>query len=68
MKFSFINIIVIICSSLPTAVVDVDCIDLLKSRLDNFWMSQDVKYDCTVNLASIPEIDWRMTLKVFEKL
>ena len=44
-KFSFINRIVIICSSLPTAVVDVDSVDLFKSRLDNFWMSQDVKYD-----------------------
>jgi len=24
---------------------------LLLSRLDNFWMFQDVKYDYTVNLA-----------------
>jgi len=23
----------------------------VKSRLDNFWMPQDVKYDYTVNLA-----------------
>jgi len=30
-------------------LVDVDSVDLLKSRLDNFWMSQDVKYD--FNLA-----------------
>jgi len=36
---------------LPNAVVDVD---LFKSRLDNFWMFQDVKYglyDYTVNLT-----------------
>ena len=33
------------------AVVDVDCVDLFKSRLDNFWMSQDVKYNYIVNLA-----------------
>jgi len=26
-------------------------VDLFKSRLDNFWMSQDVKYNNTVNLA-----------------
>jgi len=32
---------------LPNAVVDVDSVDLFKSRLDNFWMSQDVKYDYT---------------------
>jgi len=36
------------------AVVDVDSIDLLKSRLDNFCMFQDVKYDTLswVDLAS----------------
>jgi len=36
---------------LPNAVVDVDSVDLFKSRLDNFWMSQDVKYNYTANLA-----------------
>jgi len=50
-KFSFTNRIVNIWNSLPNAVVDVDSVDLLKSRLDNFWMFQDVKYDYTVNLA-----------------
>ena len=37
--------IVNIWNSLPNAVVDVYSVDLFKSRLDNFWMSQDVKYD-----------------------
>jgi len=38
---------------LPNAVVDVDSVDLFKFRLDNFWMSQDVKCDWayTANLA-----------------
>jgi len=36
---------------LPNAVVDVDSVDLFKSILDNFWMSQDVKYNYTVNVA-----------------
>jgi len=45
-KFSFTYRIVDIWNSLPNAVVDdVDSVDLLKSRIDNFWMSQDVKYD-----------------------
>jgi len=26
-------------------------LDLFKSRLDNFWMMQDGKYDYTANLA-----------------
>jgi len=50
-KFSFTNRIVNIRNSLPNAVVDVDSVDLFKSRLDNFWMFQNVKYDYTVNLA-----------------
>ena len=30
---------------MPNAVVDVDFVDLFKSGLDNFWISQYVKYD-----------------------
>ena len=41
-KFSFTNRIVNIWKRLPNAVVDVDFLDLFKSKLDNFWMSQDV--------------------------
>ena len=51
MKFSFTNRIVNIWNSLPNAVVDIDSVDLFKSRLDNFWKFQDVKYDYTDNLA-----------------
>jgi len=36
---------------LPNAVVDVDSVDLLKSKLDNFWKFQDVKYDYTADLT-----------------
>ena len=50
-KLLFTNRIVNIWNSLPNAVVDVDSADLLKSRLDNFWRFQDVKYDYTANLA-----------------
>ena len=50
-KFSFTNRIGNIWNSLPNAVVDVDSVDLFKSRLDNFWRFQDVKYDYTANLA-----------------
>ena len=50
-KFSFTNRIVNIWNSLPNAIVDVDSVDLFKSRLDNFWRFQDVKYDYTANLA-----------------
>jgi len=36
---------------LPNTVVDVDSVDLFKSRLDNFWMFQDVKYDYIADLT-----------------
>jgi len=53
-KFSFTNRIVNIWNSLPNALVDVDSFDLFKSRLDNFWMSQDVKPCCCMGPACCP--------------
>ena len=50
-KFSFTNRIVNIWNSLPNVVVDVDTVDLFKTRLDKFWTFQDVKYDYTVDLT-----------------
>jgi len=32
-------------------VVDVDSVDLFKTRLDKFWTFQDVKYDYTVDVT-----------------
>ena len=40
-----------IWNSLPNVVVDVDSVDLFKTRLDKFWTFQDVKYDYTVDLT-----------------
>jgi len=48
---------------LPNSLVDVESVesvDLFKSRLDNFWMFQEVQYDCTVDLTGTgdrPEFD-----------
>jgi len=54
---------------LPNAVVDVDSVDLFKSRLDNFWMSQDVSLNIIIlSTLPVPEIDLSMTLKVFTAL
>jgi len=38
---------------LPNQVVDVNSVDLFKTRLDKFWRCQDVMYDWTANLAGI---------------
>jgi len=50
-KFSFTNRIVNIWNSLPNSVVDIESVDLFKSRLDNFWMFQHVKCDYTDDLT-----------------
>jgi len=50
-KFSFTDRIVNIWNSLPNAVVDVNSVDALKSRLDNFWKFQDVKINYTTDLT-----------------
>jgi len=46
-KFSFTNRIVNIWNNLPNAVVDVNSVEVFKSRLDNFRKFQDVKIDYT---------------------
>ena len=50
-KFSFTNRIVNIWNSLHNAVVDVNSVDAFKSRLDNFWKIQDVKFEYTADLT-----------------
>ena len=50
-NFRLLNRIVNIWNSLPNVVVDVDSVDLFKTRLDKFWTFQDVKYDYTVDLT-----------------
>ena len=50
-KFSFTNRIVNIWNSLPDGVVDVNSVDVFKSRLDNFSKFQDVNIDYTADLT-----------------
>ena len=37
--------------SIPNHVVDVNTVNLFKTRLDRFWANQDVKYDFTADLT-----------------
>jgi len=50
-KYYFSARIVNIWNSLPDHVVDVNTINLFKTRLDIFWANQDVKYDFTADLT-----------------
>ena len=52
-KYSFSARIVSIWNSLPNYVVDVDTVCLFKTRLDKFWMHQDVMYDFAADLTGI---------------
>jgi len=38
-------------NSLPDYVVDVDTVDIFKSRLDKFWKDQDIMFDCDADLT-----------------
>ena len=50
-KFCFSARVVNIWNSLPDYVVDVDTVDIFKSRLDRFWKDQDVMFDCDADLT-----------------
>jgi len=52
-SYSFWPRIVNIWNSLPNTVFDVDTVNLFKSKLDTFWMHQEVKYDYTTELTGI---------------
>ena len=52
-KYSFSARIVNIWNSLPNFVVDVDTVCLFKTRLDKFWIHQDVMYDFAADLTGI---------------
>ena len=38
-------------NSLPDFVVNVDSINIFKSRLDKYWINQDIVFDYTADLA-----------------
>ena len=50
-KYSFSARIVNIWNSLPNQVVDVNTVNLFKTRLDKFWRFQNVVFDFTADLA-----------------
>ena len=50
-KVSFTDRTANIWNSLPNAIVDVNSVEVFKSRLDNFWKFQDVKIDYTADLT-----------------
>ena len=49
-NISFIPRIINIWNSLPDFVVNVDSINIL-SRLDKYWINQDIVFDYTAGLA-----------------
>ena len=54
---------------MSNAVVDVDSVDLFKSRLDNFGRLEMLNMiRPTLPTWPVPEIDRSMTLEVIEKL
>ena len=52
-KFCFTVRIVVIWNSLPSTVVNVDSVDLSKSRLDRLWKHQNVRYGYKAELPGM---------------
>jgi len=52
-KYSFSSRIVNTWNSLPNQLVDVNSVNLFKTRLDKFWRFQNVVFDFTADLAGI---------------
>lgn len=52
-KYFFSNRIVAVWNSLPDYVVKGDSTLLFKSRLDSFWINQDLFYDCDAVISGI---------------
>jgi len=63
-KYCFSARIVNIWNSLPNDVVDVNNVNQFKTRLDKFWMHQDVKFDFTANLTGIGDRSVRVICDV----
>ena len=52
-KHFFTNRIVAIWNSLTGHVVDADCINIFKNRLNSHWCMQDIMYDFDSELTGI---------------
>ena len=50
-KYSFIPRIINIWNSLPDFGVNVESINIFKSRLDKYWINQDIVFDYTADLT-----------------
>ena len=51
-KFAFRNRVVGYWNSLPAKVVEADSVVTFERRLDNFWETLDIEFDCDVNYPS----------------
>ena len=63
-KYCFSARIVNIWNSLPNDVVNVNNFNQFKTRLDKFWMHQDVKFDFTADLTGIGDRSVRVICDV----
>ena len=49
---------------MPNSVIDADSVDIFKSRLDKFWLHQEVLYDYTAELTGIGDRSEYVDVKV----
>ena len=59
-KFCFANRIVNIWNSLPSYVVSAETVNYFKTRLDRFWLNQDIIYIIFVLKFTEPEAEVKL--------
>ena len=59
-KFCFANRIVNIWNSLPSYVVSAETVNYFKTRLDKFWLNQDIIYIIFVLKFTEPEAEVKL--------
>ena len=50
-KYSFCVRVVGICNSLPDSVVIASSVNSFKNKLDKFWSSEELLYDCDYDFS-----------------
>jgi len=52
-KHFFSNGIIAVWNSLPNIIINAESTNIIKNRLDRFWVNQEIKFDWHADIARI---------------
>jgi len=67
-KFNFTNRIISVWNSLPDFVVSADTVDVFKTRLDRFWIDQEIRYIGKADICIGSRSHVNVILQLYRKL